>query len=54
MKIRRRPPNPAIAVEYLRYQVKVPDEAPQNILEEIVWQKEKEVNQMRERIQITA
>jgi indole-3-glycerol phosphate synthase len=50
MKIRRRSPNPAVAVEYLRYQVKVPDEAPQNILEEIVWQKEKEVDQMRERV----
>ncbi|HEY9639882.1 MAG TPA: indole-3-glycerol phosphate synthase TrpC [Coleofasciculaceae cyanobacterium] len=49
MQIRRRPPNPAIAVEYLQYQVKVPDAEPRNILEEIVWQKEKEVDQLRER-----
>ena len=49
MQIRRRPPNPAIAVEYLRYQVKVADAAPRHILEEIVWQKEAEVDQLRDR-----
>lgn len=49
MQIRRRPPNPAINVDILRYQVKVPDGEPQNILEEIVWHKEKEVEQMRDR-----
>lgn len=48
MQIRRRPPNPAVAVQELRYQVKVPDAAPQNILEEIVWHKEAEVDQLRE------
>lgn len=48
MQIRRRPPNPAVAVQELRYQVKVPDAAPQHILEEIVWQKEYEVDQLRE------
>jgi indole-3-glycerol phosphate synthase len=49
MQIRRRPPNPAIAVEYLRYQANMPDAEPRHILEEIVWQKEKEVDQLRER-----
>lgn len=49
MQIRRRPPNPAIAVQELRYQVKMSDAAPQNILEEIVWHKEVEVDQWRER-----
>jgi indole-3-glycerol phosphate synthase len=49
MQIRRRPPNPVVAVESLRYQVKVPDADPQNILEEIVWHKETEVEQLRER-----
>ncbi|HEY9631635.1 MAG TPA: indole-3-glycerol phosphate synthase TrpC [Coleofasciculaceae cyanobacterium] len=49
MQIRRRSPNPAIAVEYLRYQTKVPDAQPRHILEEIVWQKEVEVDRMRER-----
>ena len=49
MQIRRRPPNPAIAVEYLRYQVPMEDAAPRHILEEIVWHKEKEVDRLRER-----
>ncbi|XGV99237.1 MAG: indole-3-glycerol phosphate synthase TrpC [Leptolyngbya sp. BL-A-14] len=50
MQIRRRPPNPAVSVQELRYQVKVPDAAPRHILEEIVWQKEAEVAQWRERV----
>ncbi|MBD1861938.1 MULTISPECIES: indole-3-glycerol phosphate synthase TrpC [Trichocoleus] len=49
MQIRRRSPNPAVAVQELRYQVAVPDAAPRHILEEIVWQKEVEVDQMREK-----
>jgi len=48
MQIRRRPPNPAVAVMELRYQVKVPDAEPRHILEEIVWHKETEVDQLRE------
>ncbi|MEH2246895.1 indole-3-glycerol phosphate synthase TrpC [Nostoc sp.] len=50
MQIRRRSPNPAINVSILRYQAAVPDGAPNNILEEIVWHKEVEVDQMRERL----
>lgn len=50
MQIRRRPPNPAIAVEHLRYQIKADDAAPQNILEEIVWHKETEVDRLREAV----
>lgn len=50
MQIRRRQPNPAVAVEYLRYQVTVPDAEPRNILEKIVWQKEKEIDRKRERM----
>ncbi len=49
MKIRRRSPNPAVSVDTLRYQVKVPDSAPQNILEKIVWHKEIEVGRLREK-----
>jgi indole-3-glycerol phosphate synthase len=49
MQIRRRPPNPTVAVQELRYQITAPDAAPQNILEEIVWHKEVEVEQMRDR-----
>ncbi|WP_373526918.1 indole-3-glycerol phosphate synthase TrpC [Nostoc sp.] len=50
MQIRRRSPNPVIAVSMLCYQVAVPDAAPNNILEEIVWHKEVEVDQMREKV----
>lgn len=49
MKIRRRSPNPAVAVDTLRYQVKVPDSEPRNILEKIVWHKETEVSRLREK-----
>ncbi|MGJ5673781.1 MAG: indole-3-glycerol phosphate synthase TrpC [Nostochopsis sp.] len=49
MQIRRRPPNPSVAVSSLRYQVATHDAEPMNILEKIVWQKEEEVNQMREK-----
>ncbi|MEM1252936.1 MAG: indole-3-glycerol phosphate synthase TrpC [Cyanobacteria bacterium P01_H01_bin.21] len=49
MKIRRRPPNPTVAVDTLRYQVKVPDSEPRNILEKIVWRKEVEVARLREK-----
>jgi indole-3-glycerol phosphate synthase len=47
MQIRRRPPNPAIAVEELRYAITAADAEPRNILEKIVWQKELEVEQRR-------
>jgi indole-3-glycerol phosphate synthase len=50
MQIRRRPPNRAVAVEYMRYQVSVPGVEPQHILEEIVWHKEQEVDRLRERM----
>ncbi|GAA6617825.1 indole-3-glycerol phosphate synthase TrpC [Scytonema sp. NUACC26] len=50
MQIRRRRPNPSIAVSILRYQVAVPDAQPNNILEEIVWHKEEEVDIMREKL----
>lgn len=50
MQIRRRRPNPAVSIEYLRYQVPVPDAEPRHILEEIVWHKENEVEQRRERV----
>lgn len=50
MQIRRRRPNPAVAVQHLRYQVTVPDAEPRHILEKIVWHKEKEVDLRRERM----
>ncbi|NER35976.1 MAG: indole-3-glycerol phosphate synthase TrpC [Oscillatoria sp. SIO1A7] len=50
LKIRRRPPNPPVDVESLRYQVSVPNAEPRHILEEIVWHKETEVANMREKV----
>jgi len=50
MQIRRRPPSPPVDISIIRYQVKVPDAEPRHILEEIVWHKEAEVDQMRERL----
>ncbi len=47
MQIRRRQPSPAVSVSILRYQVALPDAEPNNILEEIIWHKEVEVEQMR-------
>lgn len=53
MQIRRRPPNPAISVQDLCYQIPAPDAAPRHILEEIVWHKELEVAQWRERLPLS-
>ncbi|MEJ1930143.1 indole-3-glycerol phosphate synthase TrpC [Nostoc sp. NIES-2111] len=50
MQIRRRQPSPAVNVSILCYQVALPDSAPNNILEEIVWQKETEVGQWRDKV----
>ncbi|MBD2294387.1 indole-3-glycerol phosphate synthase TrpC [Anabaena sphaerica FACHB-251] len=50
MQIRRRSPNPAIDVSIIRYQAILKDAPPNHILEEIVWQKEIEVEQMREKL----
>jgi indole-3-glycerol phosphate synthase len=50
MQIRRRQPSPAVNVSILRYQVALPDSAPNHILEEIVWHKEIEVTQWREKV----
>lgn len=49
MQIRRRSPNPDIAVSSLRYQIATSDAVPNNILEEIIWYKEAEIDQMREK-----
>ncbi len=52
MQIRRRSPNPAVTVQELSYQITVPDAKPRHILEEIVWQKETEVDQMRSKVSL--
>ena len=50
MQIRRKPPARNVNVDILQYEVKVPDAEPRNILEKIVWHKEVEVEQMRDRL----
>ncbi|MDY6782884.1 MAG: indole-3-glycerol phosphate synthase TrpC [Cyanobacteriota bacterium] len=50
MQIRRRPPSPAVNMEVMRFQVPIPDAEPRNILEEIVWYKEREVEVLRDRL----
>ncbi|NET14224.1 MAG: indole-3-glycerol phosphate synthase TrpC [Okeania sp. SIO1H6] len=49
MQIRRRPPTSAVEMGSLRYEVALPNSKPQNILEEIVWYKEKEVDYLRDK-----
>jgi indole-3-glycerol phosphate synthase len=53
MQIRRRQPSLPINVSILQYQSAIPDSAPNSILEEIVWQKEVEVEQMREKLPLS-
>jgi indole-3-glycerol phosphate synthase len=50
MQIRRRPPNPAIQVSFLQYQIAAPGADPNHILEKIVWHKETEVDAQRDRL----
>ena len=50
MQIRRRNPNPQVNTGEVVYQSKIPDTEPNNILEEIIWYKEVEVERMRDRL----
>ena len=50
MQIRRINPNKPVKSGEVVYQSKIPDTEPNNILEEIVWHKEAEVDQMRDRL----
>lgn len=50
MQIRRRPPNPSVNVDNLQYTIKVPDGDPNHILEEIVWYKDREVENLRQKL----
>ena len=47
MEIRRRPPNPIVRVENLEYAVPHREGKAKNILEEIVWHKDIEINNFR-------
>lgn len=50
MEIRRRSPYPEVSVQSLTYKIKAPGAEPQNILERIVWHKEKEVTRLRQQM----
>ena len=50
MEIRRRPPNPSIQVAHLEYAIPHQDSEPRNILEKIVWEKDREVAAARQRV----
>ena len=47
MEIRRKPPNPKIRVENLEYAIPHADSEARNILEKIVWHKDKEINNFK-------
>ena len=50
MEIRRRPPNPKVKVAHLEYAIPHEDAEPRNILEKIVWEKDREVTAARDRV----
>jgi indole-3-glycerol phosphate synthase len=50
MEIRRIQPGLSVNISNLEFQIAVPDNKPQHILEEIVWQKEREVARWREKL----
>ena len=50
MQIRRRPPNPKVKVAHLEYAIPHEEGEPRNILEKIVWEKDREVAKARERM----
>jgi indole-3-glycerol phosphate synthase len=52
MEIRRRPPNPKVKVAHLEYAIPHEESEPRNILEKIVWEKDREVSSARERVSL--
>jgi indole-3-glycerol phosphate synthase len=50
MQIRRRNPNPKVNSGEVEYRSKIPNTEPNNILEEIIWYKEVEIEGMRDRL----
>jgi indole-3-glycerol phosphate synthase len=50
MEIRRIQPGLSVNISNLEFQIAVPDNKPRHILEEIVWQKEREVARWREKL----
>jgi indole-3-glycerol phosphate synthase len=52
MEIRRRPPNPKVKVAHLEYAIPHEESEPRNILEKIVWEKDREVGSARDRVSL--
>jgi indole-3-glycerol phosphate synthase len=52
MEIRRRPPNPKVKVAHLEYAIPHEEGEPRNILEKIVWEKDREVAAARDRVSL--
>ena len=52
MDIRRKPPNPSVRVEDLDYSIPHKESKPKNILEEIVWYKDIEINNFKKLISL--
>jgi len=52
MEIRRRPPNPKVKVAHLEFAIPHEESEPRNILEKIVWEKDREVAIARERVSL--
>ena len=52
MEIRRRPPNPKVKVAHLEYAIPHEDSEPRNILEAIVWAKDREITVARDRVSL--
>lgn len=50
VSIRRNAPHLSRQISRLGYRLELPEAEPQNILEEIVWVKEAEVEKMREKV----
>jgi indole-3-glycerol phosphate synthase len=53
MQIRRNRPGSSVYIDHLEYRIEVADSEPQNILEEIVWYKEREVASWRDRLPLS-
>ncbi len=50
LEIRRRPPNPPVRVAHLQYGIPHDEAAPRHILEEILWEKDREITASREKV----
>ena len=52
MEIRRRPPNPSVKVANLEYAIPHKEAEPRNILEKIIWAKDREIEICKEKISL--